>query len=104
MLVHLNLAIALEDRLCAALVAAGTNGMHWFAARFRLFKGISERPIAPLFQFVALLLSIPCSQAGNLLFKAVYALNQRRALLIRRKCSVLGIEHFGLEFEPLLLK
>jgi len=75
--------------------------MRWFGAAFSGLKHVSNSSVPQIFKVVALLLSFPCFKISHFFFKLAYAINQRRALLIRRKCAVLGIDNRGLEFDHL---
>src|SRR4051812_21976666 len=59
--------------------------MYWFSTRFRFFEFISERTGSVVSKFVALQLAALCFKCGHLLFKVVYALNQRELRLLCRE-------------------
>ena len=93
----------LKEGFLRLMVTVCTNFMLWFGTAHAFFYSISKRPLPNVFKFIALLFCFPCFKAGNLCFKLAYLLNQRRALLIRRKDVLLGLDNYALEFEYLSL-
>jgi len=78
--------------------------MRRFGAACIFFQRVSKNARSDLFEMVALLLSFPCFEASHLCFKVTYLVQKRRALLLCRKCSILGIYDLRLEFDHLPLK
>ena len=95
----------LEDAALALLITVCTNVMRWFTAlHFRLQRvGKRLMEAGNLLEFIPLLLSTPVFQASHFLFKLAYCFQQRKQLLLRRKCAAVGFQEFGLEFEELEL-
>src|ERR1019366_6847073 len=86
------------------LVTCCTKAMDWLAVCHRSLQVISKNSNSYFIQFIALFLCFPCFKAGQFFFKAAYLLNQRRALLICRKDTLLGVNNRALQFEDLALK
>lgn len=91
----------LQERFLSVLVAICTQGMKWGAGLFWICKKIGERSGTEFGKLVCCLLGIPSFKVSNLFFKIAYGLNQRRALLIRRKNAALGFEDCALQFDDL---
>jgi hypothetical protein len=79
-----------KERLLAARIAVWTKLMLGFAALHLWLQHVSES-MPERFQFVPLLLSIPCFKASHFFFKLAYALGQLR---LHRLCG----ELFFLQF------
>jgi hypothetical protein len=101
---HVRKTMQLEDALFSFLIAFCTKPMNWFGAACLFFQNASKRPSKNLFQLIPLLLSFPCFEISHLFFKLAYFFQQRKALILSRKCTVVGIDDFGLEFDKLPLK
>src|SRR6266550_5207234 len=93
----------LEYRLIPLLIAICTYPMNWIGAACIRFQNISKGARPHFLQVIALLLSFPCFEVSHLLFKFAYLLQKRRALLLRRKCGIIGIDNLRLEFDELSL-
>lgn len=99
---HMNVACcALNDRYPSVAIAICAYPMRGFGAASLWFQHIGERVPSQVFQFIFLLISIPCFKLNNLFFKFVYALNQRRALRLYGKNGVLGLDDLPIEFHDL---
>jgi hypothetical protein len=93
----------LQDMSLFLFVAWLTNVMHRFGTLGLWLQSVGKRSRRQSLQFIALLLCLPCFKVSNFCFKVAYSLNQSRALLVRRKNALLGIENDALEFEDLAL-
>jgi hypothetical protein len=87
-----------------SLVALATYAMKWFGGAHGWFQQIAENSYTEFGEIVARLLAFPCFKLSNLFFKIAYTLNQRRALVMSRKCAALGLKDFGIQFDDLGIK
>ena len=92
---------SLKDAFLAVFVALLTYIMNWFGDAFLTFQSVSKRSRSQCFEFVALLLSIPCFEISNRCFKFAYAINQRRLRRIGLNNARLGGYDFSVEFDQL---
>jgi hypothetical protein len=93
----------LECRALVLIVTICTKHMKSFSALHSWSRRVGINARTDFGKFVLLLFSVPCFQASNFFFKLAYRLNQRRAFLVNRKNSVLGIsvcEGAGLSQRP----
>lgn len=84
MKIDIRFAVALQYRLEAALITVCADCMSRCHVAFRLLKNVGDESRSELLKLVAFLLTFPFFELGNLLFKVVYTLQQRR---LRRVCS-----------------
>src|ERR1700733_12280343 len=94
----------LEDRFLAFLITLCAKAMNWFAVCHRLLQRAHKNARWQFLQLVTLLLGFPCFQASHFFFKRAYALQQRRALVLRCKRGIVGVDQLGLELEELGLE
>src|ERR1700730_18282968 len=88
----------------SVLVICCTKIMDWLSACHVFLQAISKNSRSQFLQFIALFLCFPCFKVGQFFFKVAYFLNQRRALIISRKYTLLGLDNRALQFEDLSLK
>src|ERR1700730_12048191 len=76
--------------------------MNCFGSLCLTFQNISRGPRPNLLHFVSLLLSFPCFEISHLFFKVTYFLPKHGALLLRRKCCIVCVDCFRLDFDETL--
>src|SRR5438105_433245 len=103
-MLSVHVGTALKNGFFSLLVAICTNEMRRFAVAHRFFHGISQRTSVEFYEFIALLLCLPCFEFSNLFFKIAYTLQQRRLAEIGAKCALLGGENYSVQFDSLRLK
>src|SRR5215831_4114017 len=89
--------LAIGAAICAYL-------MRGFTLAYAFLKHKGDHARTDLSKLIALLLCVPCFQASHFFFKLAYALQQRRALVMCREYSIVGVDKLGLEFEELRLE
>lgn len=104
MLVNVMIAIGLQKRFCLALETVCAKCMRRFALFHSFFRYVGEQAGVEIFQFVALLICIPCFKCSHFFFKLAYALQQRRALILCCERGVVSVDELGLKFDELRLK
>ena len=96
---------ALQDGFLAFLIALSAKPMRRFGALCLWLQNVSKRDsVVDIFQFVALLFSVPCFQISYLFFQITCALQQRRALILSRKRGIIGVNQLALKFDELRLE
>ena len=72
--------------------------MRWFGSLRLWLQRINKRSSKTnLFQFIPLLLNVPCFEVSNFFFVLSYGLNQPRAFILQRRQRVLGLADVPLE-------
>lgn len=94
-------ASALQDRLDAFLVAAGTKVMNGFGTLHCRLYAVHKRSRRQLMQLVALLLLFPVFELHNLGFKVSYAAKNRRIVRLGGKELRLHLANDPVQFNHL---
>lgn len=93
-------AVKLKYRLDATLIATSAYAMEFFGWLSVALQRIGKRwsVWGQLFEFIAILLSIPCIKVSHFFFKIAYSVQIRHLSRIRREHALRGGHDFGMHF------
>lgn len=87
--------LRLKYRLLSVLEAISTKIMRLLGGAHIWLQNVGERPLPYVLKFVALRLAFPVFELSQPFFKASYALNQRKLLMLRGEKCGLEFDDFG---------